>query len=55
MIMTSSYKYPILNPQIDEILSQATPYFRNHPYVKEYVKAANENMEKIHAGEAVQE
>jgi hypothetical protein len=55
MIMTSSFKYPILNPQIDEILSQATPYFRNHPYVKEYVKAANENMEKIHAGEAVEE
>ena len=55
MIMTSSFKYPILNPQIDEILSQATPYFRNHPYVKEYVKAANENMEKIHAGEVIQE
>ncbi len=55
MIMTSSLKFPILNPQIDEILSQATPYFRNHPYVKEYVKAANENMEKIHSGEKLEE
>lgn len=50
MILTSGFQYPILNPQIDEILSQATPYFKNHPYVREYVKAANENMEKIHSG-----
>lgn len=50
MILTSAFQYPILNPQIDEILSQATPYFKNHPYVREYVKAANENMEKIHSG-----
>lgn len=47
MIMTSSLQYPILNPQIEEIISQAPPYFRNHPYVREYIKVAESNMEKL--------
>ena len=47
MIMTSSFQYPILNPQIEEIISQAPPYFLSHPYVKEYIKAAESNMEKL--------
>ena len=47
MIMTSGFQYPILNPQIEEIISQAPPYFMNHPYVKEYIKAAESNMEKL--------
>ncbi|MBR6170455.1 MAG: DUF4369 domain-containing protein [Bacteroidaceae bacterium] len=48
MIMTSGFQYPILNPQIEEIISQAPPYFMNHPYVKEYIKEAESNMEKLH-------
>lgn len=48
MIMTSGFQYPILNPQIEEIISQAPPYFKNHPYVKEYIKEAESNMEKLH-------
>ena len=47
MIMTSAFPYPILNPQIEEIISQAPPYFKNHPYAKEYLKAAEKNMEKL--------
>lgn len=47
MILTSGLQYPILNPQIEEIISQAPPYFRNHPYVQEYMKAAESNMEKL--------
>ena len=47
MIMTSGFQYPILNPQIEEIISQAPPYFKNHPYVKEYIKEAESNMEKL--------
>lgn len=47
MIMTSGFQYPILNPQIEDIFSQAPPYFMNHPYVKEYKKAAESNMEKL--------
>ena len=48
MIMTSALRYPILNPKIDAIISQAPPYFLNHPYVREYIKAAESNMEKMH-------
>ena len=47
MIMTSGFPYPILNPQIEEIISQAPPYFKNHPDVKESLKAAESNMEKL--------
>ena len=47
MIMTSGYSYPILTPQIEEILTSATPYFVNHPYVSAYVKVARETMEKM--------
>ena len=52
MIFTSGYPYPVLTPQIEYILTEATPYFRAHPYVKEYMSVAKENMEKIReAGE----
>ncbi|MCR5535319.1 MAG: DUF4369 domain-containing protein [Bacteroidaceae bacterium] len=47
MIMTSGFQYPILNPQIEEIISQAPPYFMNNPYVREYIKVAESNMEKL--------
>ncbi len=47
MILTSSYRFPVLNPQIEEITTHASPYFMNHPYVREYLKAAEANMEKI--------
>ena len=32
-------------------VSYALPYFKNHPYVKKYLEAAQQNMEKIHTGE----
>ena len=48
MIMTSALQYPILYPKIEAIISQAPPYFLNHPYVREYIKAAESNMEKMH-------
>ena len=48
MILTNSFEYPVLSPQVEEILSDAPPYFLNHPYVKEYIKAAEENMKKTH-------
>ncbi|MBR4644019.1 MAG: DUF4369 domain-containing protein [Bacteroidaceae bacterium] len=47
MILTSGLEYPVMNPQIEEIISQAPPYFRNHPYVREYIKKAESNMEKL--------
>lgn len=53
MIMTSSFPYPVLTPQIDEIMTKATPYFKGNAYVKRYMEAARENMKKM--GYAVEE
>lgn len=47
MIMTSGYAYPVLTPQIEELLVGAPSYFLNHPYVKEYIRVAKENMDKL--------
>ncbi|MBR5051835.1 MAG: DUF4369 domain-containing protein [Bacteroidaceae bacterium] len=46
MILTSSLPYPVLTPQIEEILTHATPYFLGHPYVKKYIKMAEERQNK---------
>ncbi len=40
MILTSNLPYPILTPQIEEILTDAPPYFLGHPYVKKYIEEA---------------
>lgn len=50
MIVTSSLPFPQLTPQIEEILFRAKPGFKENPYVKRYVDAAKENMEKIQSG-----
>lgn len=42
MIMTSSYPYPVLTPQIEDIMSKATKKFKADPYVKDYYQTANE-------------
>jgi hypothetical protein len=47
MILTSSYRYPIITPQIEDILSKATPYFKNNSYVKDYMQTAEENMKRL--------
>lgn len=47
MVVTSNFPYPILNPQIEELLALGSPRFLNDPYVKEYARMARENMEKM--------
>ena len=42
MMMTGSYPYPVLTPQIEDIMSKATTKFKNDPYVKEYYQTAND-------------
>ena len=42
MMMTGSYPYPVLTPQIEDIMSKATSKFKNDPYVKEYYQTAND-------------
>ena len=51
MFMTSALPFPQLTPQIEEIMFRAKPYFKNNTYVKSYMEAARQNMEKIHTGQ----
>lgn len=40
MMITSQYRYPILTPQIEDIMSKATQKFKDDPYVKDYYQTA---------------
>ena len=42
MMMTSGYPYPVLTPQIEDIMSKATKKFKEDAYVKQYYQTANE-------------
>ena len=46
-MITSQYRFPILTPQIEYIMSKATNTFKNDSYVKEYYSAAQENEERM--------
>lgn len=39
--------YPILTPPMEEVVNQAPDSFKNHPGVKEYIRIARENMERM--------
>lgn len=47
MIVTSNFPYPLMNPQIEELIALASPRFLNDAYVKDYIRMAKENMEKL--------
>lgn len=47
MIWTSSFRFPAMTPQIEELLMKATPYFRSHPYVREWERMARENSAQL--------
>lgn len=47
MMVTSQYRYPVLTPQIEDIMSKATKHFKEDPYVKEYYKTAQENEARM--------
>lgn len=42
---TADYRYPMFEPWIEDILSKATTKFKNDPYVKDYVSAAQRNQD----------
>jgi hypothetical protein len=44
MMITSTYRYPVLTPQIEDIMSNATPKFKSDPYVRDYYQVATENQ-----------
>jgi hypothetical protein len=47
MMLTSGFRYPVLTPQIEEIMSKATERFRQNRYVREYMRMAEENEAKM--------
>lgn len=47
MMITSQYRYPILTPQIEDIMSKATKQFKDDPYVKSYYQTAQENEQRM--------
>ena len=47
MMITSQYRFPVLTPQIEDIMSKATKQFKNDPYVREYYQAAQENENRM--------
>ena len=47
MMITSQYRYPILTPQIEDIMSKATNKFKEDPYVKDYYQTAQENEKRM--------
>ena len=47
MMVTSQYRYPILTPQIEDIMSKATEKFKNNAYVKDYYQTAQENEARM--------
>jgi hypothetical protein len=44
MMVTANYDVPIFTPWIEDILSKASDNFKNDPYVKQYVEAAEHNQ-----------
>lgn len=47
MMITSQYRYPILTPQIELIMSKATDKFKSDLYVREYYETAQENEARM--------
>ncbi len=46
-MITSQYRFPVLTPQIEDIMSKATQTFKDDPYVKEYYETAQENEARM--------
>ena len=44
MMVTANYDVPVFTPWIEDILSKATDRFKNDPYVKQYIEAAEHNQ-----------
>jgi len=55
MMITSQYRYPVLTPQIEDIMSKATAKFKADPYVKDYYQTAQENEARMNGTKDVVE
>ncbi len=54
MMVTSQYPYPVLTPQVEDIMSKATEKFKNDPYVREYYQTAQENEARMNGTKEVE-
>lgn len=50
IMLSQLLPYPQVTPLMDEVLKEAPKSFKNHPYVKEYLKAALENSKCLGNG-----
>lgn len=50
MILCSNMPYPVMTPQMEELLDKAPESFRNHPFIKEFVTNAEENTRRMKYG-----
>jgi hypothetical protein len=50
----SQYRYPVITPQIKEIVDNAPRKFLNNPFVKEYLFIARRNMEAMGGKEIIE-
>lgn len=50
MILCSNMPYPAMTPQIEELLDKAPDSFKEHPFIKEFVATAEENMRRMKYG-----
>jgi len=46
-LVTIGYQYPALTPWIEDIMSKATPNFKNDAYVKDFYQKAQENEQLL--------
>ena len=46
-MLTAGYQYPVLTPQIEEIMGKATEKFKNDPYVRQYYKDAKDILARM--------
>ena len=47
MMMCSTLPYPIMTPQIEDIIRTAPQSFKSTPLVREFIDKAKENMKLI--------
>ena len=46
-MLTAGFQYPVLTPQIEEIMGKATDQFKSDPYVSQYYKEAKEILARM--------
>ena len=47
MMLASQYRYPVLTPQMEYLLSKAPDAFKNNPEIKQYCAVAKDNEDRM--------